>query len=270
LEAIKRGYSACFEGDSLGELPGTYGTYIDSAGRVIFNKYSFDNEFLDQIPRYGEEFRPDPVVSKGFDGKMYRIAFYHDGGILKITEADQGDLDNLEYVEQVSTKNAPPPVVVEWKGKTYRVDLDVDSNITFVRLAIEDEIKNLQHEDYVNGLSNYIDKFYKKLYHGTPEQQKFYSKHGLVMESETPSAKQLLIESNEADQLSTALKNIEVHTKLDKESLSQIYLTFIKMDKNKFDQPLPDIFQKLKVMLVDLLHGKTSIEEILKYLNQYI
>jgi uncharacterized protein YicC (UPF0701 family) len=93
---------------------------------------------------------------------------------------------------------------------------------------------------------------------------------GTVLESEPSVKEELLIDSNEADQLSTALKNIELHTKLDKESLSQIYLTFIKMDKDKFNQPLSDIFQKLKVMLIDLLHGKTTIEEILKFLNQYV
>jgi len=90
-----------------------------------------------------------------------------------------------------------------------------------------------------------------------------------IFEGEVPEDV-LLVDTLEADQLSKSLKTIEQRSDIKKGELNKIYNLFIRMDKNKFNEPLPKIFNKVKQKLIDLSQGTGSIEDVLNYLGMFI
>ena len=94
--------------------------------------------------------------------------------------------------------------------------------------------------------------------------------YNIIFEAEIFPEDILLVDTLEAEQLSKALKTIDKRTDIEKEDLNKIYNTFVKMDREKFNEPFPDIFNKIKQMLLNLLKNKSSIDEILLYLGKFI
>ena len=93
--------------------------------------------------------------------------------------------------------------------------------------------------------------------------------HYILVEAVTDADEVLLVDTMQAEQLSSMLKILEHKYGTRKEELNDIYTEFVTMDKRKFDEPLSNIFNKVKQMLVKLIRREIKYTEIVAYLKRY-